>query len=149
MSEALDPRGPPAGEWAELFPDDPFCNMIGPVYGAECENPDEPVKLGMRIERRHCNRLGICHGGVLLSFLDYSLGYVGVRLLGLERGGPTITITANFLEPAQEGDWIESSVHIDKTTQRMQFVSGSVLVGDRAVAQASAIYARPRMPERH
>ncbi|AEG47875.1 thioesterase superfamily protein [Sphingobium chlorophenolicum L-1] len=147
MNKALNAGGPPSSEWTELFLDDPFCCMIGPVYGTKCANPGEPVKLGLWIERRHCSKLGICHGGVLLAFLDHSLGYVGSELLGLERGGPTISISASFLEPAHEGDWLESSVQVEKSTRRMQFIRGSAMVGDRPVAQASAVYVRPQLRE--
>lgn len=143
MNVSEHPIGAPSIEWEELFRDDPFCVMIGPIYAIELPDPREPIRLGMRIEHRHCNRLGICHGGTLMAFLDNSLGYVAARALGTNSGGPTISVTVNFLKPAKEGDWIESRVQIEQSTRTMQFVRGNIVVGDRSIAQATGIFVRP------
>jgi len=135
--------GAPNTDWKELFNDDPFCVMIGPIYAIELEDPNEPIRLGMRIEKRHCNKLGICHGGTLMAFIDNSLGYVAASVLGTQTGGPTISVNVQFLRPAKEGDWIESRVQIEQSTRSMQFVRGNIVVDDRAITQATGIFVRP------
>jgi uncharacterized protein (TIGR00369 family) len=134
---------PPSPEWAALFDDDPFCVMIGPIYAITLPDPAEPIRLGMWIEHRHCNKLGICHGGTLMAFLDNSLGYVAARALGTHTGGPTISVTMNFLAPARQGDWIESRVQIERSTRRMQFVRGHIVVDGQPITQATGIFVRP------
>ena len=140
-------EGPPSDAWQEAFLDDAFCNLVGPIYVTEHGESHEPIRLGMRIESRHCNKIGICHGGMLMAFLDNSLGYVATRYLGNVTGGPTISVTANFLRPARNGDWIESRVRIERSTRKMQFVSGGIVVGDEPIVQGSGIFVRPASPD--
>lgn len=134
---------PPSSHWIQSFLDDPFCMLLGPIYSIELTDPNEPLRLGMRIEQRHCNRLGICHGGTLMAFLDNSLGYIAANMTGAKGGGPTISMHVNFLKPAKQGDWIESRVSIDQTTGSMQFVRGSIVVGTEVIAQAAGVFVRP------
>ncbi|MDE2277802.1 MAG: PaaI family thioesterase, partial [Burkholderiales bacterium] len=47
-----------------------FVAQNGPLYVLH-EGP--VVKLGFRVEARHCNPMGICHGGMLASFCDMLL----------------------------------------------------------------------------
>lgn len=127
-------------QWTEILHEDPFSSMLGPIQGKATKDPDEPIRLGMKIEKRHCNAQGICHGGTLLAFLDTALGYVGAAASGLDLGGPTISITANFVCPAREGDWIESRVKVEKKSRSMMFVQGKVISGGETNAFASAVY---------
>lgn len=47
-----------------------FIAHNGPFY---LLHEGEVVKLGFRVEPRHCNPAGICHGGMLASFADMLL----------------------------------------------------------------------------
>jgi uncharacterized protein (TIGR00369 family) len=143
MSEPHKETGAPSADWKVWFQEDPFCEMIGPIYVIEREDPREPVRLGMRIEQRHCNSLGFSHGGTLLTFIDTALGYVAARANDASPGGPTISITVNFMKPAMEGDWIESRVEIERPTRTMHFVHGNIVLGERTIAQATGIFVRP------
>ena len=67
------------------------------------------MRLGFRVEKRHTNPLGICHGGMLASFCDMLLPIsihrkskeVGLRFL------PTINLQLDYLAPAPLGAWVE------------------------------------------
>ena len=62
---------------------------------------DHPV-FGFRVEPHHCNPIGCCHGGMLLTFIDSYLP--NVPLFGPEGDdGETssVSITTDFLAPAK------------------------------------------------
>lgn len=81
-------------------PDDMFVGINGPLYR---KRDGDQFVLGLRVERRHCNPALICHGGMLLTFVDMAMvlsasyqGKLGYFL-------PTINLTADFLAPAPAG----------------------------------------------
>ena len=47
-----------------------FIAANGPLY---LYHQGDVVKLGFRVESRHTNPLGICHGGMMASFCDMLL----------------------------------------------------------------------------
>ena len=63
-----EPQSAPPWGFAKLSLSrgDDFIGVIGPLY---IKGSGADVVLGFRVERRHCNPVGICHGGMLASFL--------------------------------------------------------------------------------
>ena len=47
-----------------------FIGINGPIY---IRHQGPLVQLGLRVEQRHCNPMGNCHGGMLASFADMVL----------------------------------------------------------------------------
>ena len=100
-----------------------FIAHNGPLYlrheGAE-------VRLGFRVEARHCNPMGICHGGMLASFCDMLLpvsvhrksAEVGLRFL------PTVNLQLDYMAPVPLGAWVEGEAEVLKVTRSMVFVQG-------------------------
>jgi acyl-coenzyme A thioesterase PaaI-like protein len=49
---------------------DGFIAANGPLYLKKLERG---IALGFRVERRHCNPMGMCHGGMIATFCDMLL----------------------------------------------------------------------------
>src|ERR1700744_3946310 len=85
----------------------PFTAHNGPLYHRE---GGEGVVHGFHALKRHCNGLGIVHGGMLASFLD---GLLGHAVSGAaRRPSVTIHLSLDYLSMARAGDWIEGEARI-------------------------------------
>lgn len=119
----------------------PFNEMVGPFYerhhGAE-------VSLGLRIEERHTNSRGICHGGLLATMADLALGYACLAA-GKGAGGPssfvTVHLSLDFAGGAKTGDWVHSEVEVQKIGSRIAFANCFLVANGVRIVRASAIFA--------
>ena len=90
----------PAGFQARRFGEG-FISVNGPLY---TRRVDGRFQLGFRVEQRHCNPMGICHGGMMATFCDmllplsaHVLSDVGKRFL------PTINLQIDYLAASPLG----------------------------------------------
>ena len=121
-----------------------FGRAMGPWY----EKPDgEKVILGIRAEERHINRLGIIHGGMMMSFADTLLSEVGRRVTG--KPSVTMRMTVDFISAAKLGDWIEGSGEVSRITRNLVFVQARIWRGKHTLMTASGVFSfiRPRGPD--
>ena len=139
------PAGRTPGDWLPLSFDDPFCRHVGPLLMLMTGDDQEPVRFGMEVTDRHCNRLGFCHGGMLATFMDLALGYCAATAAGHTWGGPTVDLKIDFLRAAERGEWIESRVTTEHHSRSLMFVRGSILAGSGIVAVGTAIFKQPRV----
>jgi len=116
----------------------PFNELVGPFY--ECRRGEE-VSLGLRIEERHTNSRGICHGGLLATLADLSLGYAMLAKTGGKGGFVTAHLAVDYAGAARVGDWIESAVEIQRMGKRLAFANCYLLSGESRIVRASAIFA--------
>lgn len=118
----------------------PFNALVGPLYRRRDERG---VSIGVRLEEKHTNSRGICHGGMLATLADLALGYA---LLGQD--GPlsgsffTVQLSIDYASPAKAGDWVHSEVEIQQAGARLAFANCYLVAGGRRIARASAIFAR-------
>ena len=115
----------------------PFNDMVGPFYE---RRSGKSVSLGLRIEERHANSRGICHGGLLATMADLALGYSALALGG-HASFVTVSLTLDFAGSAMPGDWVESEVEVQKTGTRLAFANGYLLANGVRIVRASAIFA--------
>ena len=116
----------------------PFNALIGPLY--ERRSGDE-VSIGLRIEEKHSNSRGICHGGLLATMADLSLGYAMLAKTGGKGGFVTAHLAIDYAGAAHVGDWIESAVEIQRIGSRLAFANCYLLCGEQRIVRASAIFA--------
>ena len=86
------------------------------------------VKLGFRVEARHCNPMGVCHGGMLASFCDMLLP-LSVHYKSVEVGRrflPTISLQLDYMAPVPLGAWVEGECDVLSVTRTMVFAQGLV-----------------------
>jgi uncharacterized protein (TIGR00369 family) len=116
-----------------------FMAINGPLY---VRQEGDSARLGFRVEPRHTNPLGICHGGMMASFCDMLLpvaihrqsAEVGFRFLA------TINLQIDYLAPAPAGAWVEGRAQVLRATRTMVFAQGLVHADGEPVARASGIF---------
>jgi uncharacterized protein (TIGR00369 family) len=117
----------------------PFNALVGPLYSRVASGV---MSLGLRIAEKHTNSRGICHGGVLATFADLALGYAMHAQAASQAGFVTAHLSLDYAGSAKIGDWIESAVEIQRVGARLAFANCYVVVGERRIVRASAIFAR-------
>ena len=81
-----------------------FIAFNGPLYARLL---DGRVQLGFRVEQRHTNPLGICHGGMFAIFADMLVPCTNMVDTSRERRFlPTISLNIDYLGPSRLGAWV-------------------------------------------
>lgn len=117
----------------------PFIGINGPLY---LKHEGSLVQFGFRVEARHTNPMGICHGGMMASFCDMLLpisahrksSEVGMRFL------PTISLQIDYLAPAPLGAWVQGEAEVLRTTRSLVFAQGLVTADGTPCARVSGIF---------
>ena len=114
----------------------PFLDLVGPLYANQSNSG---LRIGIRIEERHCNRRGTAHGGLLASLADIVLGYTA----GL--GPPRLVLTTaalsfEFLGSARVGDWVVGEGEVLKRGRRIANASCHLWAGSTRILRASGVF---------
>ena len=116
-----------------------FIGINGPIY---LKHEGALVQLGFRVERRHTNPMGNCHGGWLASFSDMVLPLtihrkapeIGFKFL------PTISLQIDYLSPAPLGAWVQGEAEVLRVTRSLVFAQGLVLADGVSAVRISGIF---------
>jgi uncharacterized protein (TIGR00369 family) len=120
------------------FPDQgPFLEHVGPVYVRE---GGDDLILGLRAEERHANHRGTIQGGFLSTFADFALGRAIEADAADGKQRATVSLTVDFLKPAQPGNWIESRTRVDRVGGTLSFADCSLTVDDGEIVRARAVW---------
>lgn len=134
---------PPPG--FEPFPppgfDRGFASHGGGLYGRHLK---ERFDIGFWVLEQHCNPVGICHGGWLMTVLDMALGISAVVKFGEEVFAPTINLSGDFLAPAPKGVWVEARADFVEIRGRTGFAAGAAWVEEAPVVRASGVFKLPK-----
>jgi uncharacterized protein (TIGR00369 family) len=130
----MDAPAIPAG-FVEL-PSTGFVQVNGPLYGRMERGR---FTLGFRVEERHCNPWGICHGGMLMTLADMTLALGANLQERLHRFLPTVKLEGDFVAPAPRGAWLEGRCEVLRVTSNLVFAQGGISTAGMAVLRASAI----------
>ena len=122
----------------------PFNALVGPLHLRRPRGA--PVSIGLRIEKKHLNSRGICHGGVLATLADLALGYAIHAKGGSTAAYVTAHLAVDYAGAAREGDWVESRVEIQRIGSRLAFANCYLVCARRGIVRASAIFARSGPP---
>ena len=120
--------------------DDTFNDVIAPLFIKLSE--DSPV-LGMRIEKQHCNYVGMAHGGCLMTFMDIALSAAVCESIGKYTSTPTISLSFDFMSSAKEGDWISADILSVNKTRTMGFVNAMIEGEQGSLARVSGCFKIP------
>ncbi|RAU21582.1 PaaI family thioesterase [Paramagnetospirillum kuznetsovii] len=87
--------------------------------------------LELAVERKHCNRAGVVHGGVLATLIDTSCGFSATYcpVPGRVRRVVTLSLTSSFLGQARHGI-IRAVGRMRAGGSRIVFCSAEVLDED-------------------
>jgi uncharacterized protein (TIGR00369 family) len=115
----------------------PFLELIGPIHVRE---GDGELVLGLLAGERHANHRGTVQGGLLSTFADFALGRAIEADADDDRDRATVSLTVDYLKPAQPGDWIESRTRVDRVGSTLAFADCSLTVEDREIVRARAVW---------
>ena len=115
----------------------PFLEPVGPVH--ILEGSDDLV-LGLRAEERHANHRGTVQGGLLSTFADFALGRAIEADADDDKDRATVSLTVDFLKPANPGDWIESRTRVDRVGATLAFADCSLTVEGREIVRSRAVW---------
>ena len=87
---------------------------------------------------RHCNGVGLVHGGMLSAFMDGVLA--GAVWRGLQRRAMTIHLSIDFLHMARAGDWVHGEARLTRGAREIAFAEGRAYVGGHDVVRASGVF---------
>ncbi len=101
-------------------------------------------RTAFRVREQHCNAHDSVHGGVLMTFADYTLcmGANG----GTSDSVITVSLNSEFTAPAFKGDLIEGRGQVMRRGKSMVFVRCELLANNEVVLVASAVIKLIRKP---
>lgn len=129
----------PAG-YRQLDRNSQFSDLTGPYYGKQPGGAT--FSMGMLIEEKHINSLGVVHGGALMTLADNAVGDAAEEALNEPDSLVTVSMNSEFLNPAKLGDWVEAQARVLKKGGRLVFVDCLLSAGGKPILHASAVMAR-------
>jgi uncharacterized protein (TIGR00369 family) len=118
---------------------DGFIGMVGPLY---TRRTDGGIQLGFRVEARHCNPMGILHGGMMATFCDMLLP-ISAHVLSPQIGQrflPTISLQIDYLAGSPLGAWVQGEGQLLRVTRTLVFMQGLVKADAVTVARVSGVF---------
>jgi uncharacterized protein (TIGR00369 family) len=88
--------------------------------------------------KRHCNGIGLIHGGMLSAFLDGVLAGAAGRASG--RSLVTVHLSIDFLDMGRAGEWVIGEAEASRVASDLAFVEGRAHVGGRTLARATGVF---------
>ena len=96
---------------------------------------DGTVQLAVQVREAHCNARGVAHGGLIAALADNAMGMSAVSTARLARpeqaGGVTVGLSLDYIDSAQQGEWLEFQPQVLKCGASLAFVECRVLSGTR------------------
>lgn len=112
-----------------------FSTHNGPYYHRVTE---EGAQQAFHALARHCNGVGLVHGGMLSAFLDGLLAAAVYRATG---ASPiTMHLSVDFLDMGRAGDWVLGEARVTRATRDIAFVEGRAHVAGRDLARATGVF---------
>jgi uncharacterized protein (TIGR00369 family) len=99
------------------------------------------VRIGFDGKREFCNPAGFVQGGILAAMLDDTMGPAVFVMSDGNLYTATITMTVNFLKPAEPGP-IVGEANVTQLGKTIAFVEGKLMDGNGAVLATATTSAR-------
>lgn len=114
-----------------------FQDLIGPIQLAELAVGT--MAFALKLDDRHTNTNGVCHGGVIMSVADSAMG--ACAFAGAGSPVATIDFECDFLAPGKIGEMLHGTAKIARKAQHFIFMESDLYSGERRVMRASGIWA--------
>jgi uncharacterized protein (TIGR00369 family) len=113
----------------------PFTTHNGPYFQRTDGGAAEQAFFALD---RHCNGVGLIHGGMLSAFLDGLLAAAAARATGATP--VTMHLSIDFLDMGRAGAWVMGEARVTRTTGGIAFAEGRAHVAGRDLARASGVF---------
>lgn len=120
-----------------------YLDLIGPIYEA---GEGANYRIGLRIDQRHLNTRGTCHGALFSALADVYLG----RIAAMSTSPPLPLVTAHlgldYISSAPPGAWLEAVGQVDRVGKTLAHSSGRILADGKLALRCTGIFqvtARP------
>jgi len=120
-----------------------FSDFVGPLYIQQTEHGP---RICFYVLERHCNPLGVAHGGWLMAVMDHVIAGAGATDRGRVEGGITVSAHFDFLAPIPAGTWCETEITLCERKKTLAFVEARILGPDRVLLRCNGTVAYRRPP---
>lgn len=141
MFDDDEPIPPPPEGFSNSSSRGPFSTHNGPFFDRFDEDGFQRAFYALR---RHCNGMGLVHGGMLTAFVDSLLAMAVYRATGAS--SVTIHLSVDFLSMGRAGEWIIGEGRTTRVARDVAFAEACARVGDRDVVRASGVFKLMRRP---
>ncbi|QQS14076.1 MAG: PaaI family thioesterase [Rhodospirillales bacterium] len=129
----------PEGFTAFDIPDD-FIGLVGPLY---VRIEADGMRIGLPLERRHGNPMGVAHGGLLVTVADMVMGIGCGFTTGIRWPHPTISMNCDFVRGAKLGNWVDGKAVVTRRTANFCFCRTELVCAGETVLTASGVFRVP------
>lgn len=119
-----------------------FASHNGPLYLRRGDGGR--MAVAFRVAKKHLNGGGVCHGGMLMTLADMALGMATTFAAGGRKFLPTITMSSEFIRPAELGQWVEATAEPLRVTRNLGFADCRVMADGALVLRASGTLKIPQ-----
>ena len=109
-------------------------DFLGPFFFKVGENG---IETAFRVEERHCNAHSSLHGGVMMTFADYTLCLAANG--GAEQSVATVTCNNEFVAPAHKGDLVLGRSEVVRRGRSLVFTRGELTVNGEIILTSSGV----------
>ena len=127
--------------WSKWHGTDPFEDMAGPFFYRHTH--EHGIVTAFKVEDRHMNAGNAIHGGMLMTFADYSLFVIAMDQLG-DAGGVTIALNGEFTAAGRASGIVTARGEVVRATGSMVFVRGTIHQDDAVLVSFSGIVRKLR-----
>lgn len=114
-----------------------YLDLIGPIYEA---GDGADYRLGLRVDARHVNSRGSCHGALFSALADVHLG----RIIALSAASRPVLLTAHlsldYIASAPIGAWLEAVGQVDRVGRTLAHSSGRILADGKIALRCAAVF---------
>jgi uncharacterized protein (TIGR00369 family) len=136
--------GPRIGwlEWVEPVPDG-FLSLMGQTYAQPVDARRAIVEIDPA--ERHCNRLGVLHGGFLASFADHAYFFAMVAMgRPMQANAVTVDLSMQYIAGGAADRPVRAEVELLGETGRLLFLRLALTQGGPPVAASTATLRKVR-----
>jgi len=113
-----------------------FGELTGPLWRRE---DGGRLRFGFAVAPKHLNRIGIVHGGMLMTFADQAMGITAHQATGGKRHA-TMELNIQFIGTVRLGEFVEAHAEAVRVTRSVVFMQAKMFVGARVVGTANGIW---------
>jgi uncharacterized protein (TIGR00369 family) len=125
--------------FAPDLPKSPITDPWEPLYSKRTE---KAVVLGLRVAKPHTNEQGLVHGGLIATLVDNAMANSCRQVMGgwASLWMATISLTVDFIGPAQIGQWLTVESDVIKTGQNDLLRAKLIKADDSVIARGNATF---------